>query len=390
MTTHAYILTLVRSDIAHATNRYEAYNSDSWWFELADMANKLIMTSVLPFLPPSGQLPAGLAFSVAYMILLVLRPPYRRKGDYRLALVAGCEIIMISLAGLVISKYGASLDKATDVLLSVLFIAIIFLLLIAFLVLSYLNIVKLLRTMDWVELKEFIMSGFKTKQEREESKKAKNEEETEMIGRDGNSPNDKRKAFSIFNEDPDFGDDDGKPHLSKDPSFLRPLKTSQSQSALKDRADDTLTPIGADQRDDDDDFKTVPMGMARKPTTSTRARGDIIQMSTNPLFEAEKDPFAFQRTLSARVLENPRLAALQALRDDDPPPPPPTSDEGFGGDVPPPPPPTTAATATVTTPNDPFGGDPFASALTGIPIATPLDDGADFGNGAAVNGRIAF
>ena len=47
------------------------------------MANKLIMSSLLAFLPPGSQLPTGMCVTVAYMLVILLRPPYVRKGESR-------------------------------------------------------------------------------------------------------------------------------------------------------------------------------------------------------------------------------------------------------------------------------------------------------------------
>ena len=47
---------------------------------MADMANKLAMTSLLRFLPPGEQMPGGMVVTCAYVAVLLLRAPYIRKG----------------------------------------------------------------------------------------------------------------------------------------------------------------------------------------------------------------------------------------------------------------------------------------------------------------------
>ncbi len=41
---------------------YDAYYEHYWWFELADMMNKLFMTSIIAFFTKPGQLQIALAF----------------------------------------------------------------------------------------------------------------------------------------------------------------------------------------------------------------------------------------------------------------------------------------------------------------------------------------
>lgn len=70
-----------------------------WYFELFDMGNKLMLTSLLAFVPPLAQLPFGVAFAVFFLLVLLLLRPYIRKGDDRLHLFAQTEIFIILLAG---------------------------------------------------------------------------------------------------------------------------------------------------------------------------------------------------------------------------------------------------------------------------------------------------
>jgi hypothetical protein len=63
---------------------YEAYTSQTWWFELVDMANKLILTSLLLFLPLDWQMPTGMIVITLYIIAVLLLQPYVRNGDDQL------------------------------------------------------------------------------------------------------------------------------------------------------------------------------------------------------------------------------------------------------------------------------------------------------------------
>jgi hypothetical protein len=96
---------------------YDGYIKDMWWFELVDMVHKLILTSLLAFLPPDGQIPFGMAICMSYVIIILIRKPYHRKGDDRLSLFAQVEIFLLMLAGYVFFKTG--LDEAQDMTISV-------------------------------------------------------------------------------------------------------------------------------------------------------------------------------------------------------------------------------------------------------------------------------
>ena len=59
-----------------------------WWFESADMAFKILITSVISWLPNHIETPAGMAVVGAYVALLLVWDPYIRKGDSRLHLLS--------------------------------------------------------------------------------------------------------------------------------------------------------------------------------------------------------------------------------------------------------------------------------------------------------------
>lgn len=84
---------------------YDGYATDTWWFELVDMAHKLCLTSLLGFFPTDLQLPGesmirapsnpsqcvttvGMCITCLYTVIILVRKPYYRKGDDRLHLFA--------------------------------------------------------------------------------------------------------------------------------------------------------------------------------------------------------------------------------------------------------------------------------------------------------------
>jgi hypothetical protein len=94
---------------------YDAYTRDMWWFEMLDLGHKLLATSAIAFLPETYQMPAGLCITVAYLLVILIRRPYLRKGDDRLHLVAQSAIVLFLLAGHTFNHYDNQyVDELTD------------------------------------------------------------------------------------------------------------------------------------------------------------------------------------------------------------------------------------------------------------------------------------
>jgi len=125
---------------------YEAYNLEMWYFELVDMAHKLIMTSLLAFMDVSFQMPAGMIVATIYLGIILLGRPYLRKGDDRLHLFAQTEIYLIVLAGFILFDSAAvGLDERTDILLSTVMIMLTVGVFLAFLIMAFMNVKKIVR-----------------------------------------------------------------------------------------------------------------------------------------------------------------------------------------------------------------------------------------------------
>lgn len=123
---------------------YHAYSMDNWWFEMVDMSHKLFMTSIVVFFEKTIILSVAYAALCCFMIMLLLRAPYMRKGDLRLAFLAQNELLMLCLMGLVLStEYRYSIPESTDLLLSALLIIIIISILSVFAVQAVRNIIKM-------------------------------------------------------------------------------------------------------------------------------------------------------------------------------------------------------------------------------------------------------
>ncbi len=68
------------------------------------MLNKLLLTSILPFVSLDGQMPFGMATIMSFSIIILLMKPYIRKGDDRLHLLVNTEIFLYLLSAHVIQS----------------------------------------------------------------------------------------------------------------------------------------------------------------------------------------------------------------------------------------------------------------------------------------------
>eukprot|EP00808_Paulinella_micropora_P032171 g2190.t1 len=102
---------------------YQAYSHKAWWFELADMCHKLVLTSLVAFFHESFQMSAAMAFSTLYTCTVILGEPYLRKEEDQLHLLVQTELLMLLLCGYILTEFKTvTLDFATDVMLSTILI----------------------------------------------------------------------------------------------------------------------------------------------------------------------------------------------------------------------------------------------------------------------------
>jgi hypothetical protein len=103
---------------------YDGFERKVWFFELIDMAHKLIATSLIPFFPEMYQLPMAMLVMLAYICTILVMNPYIRRGDDRLHLLAQTELILIVMAGnnFQNQKY---YDGGIDIALSIVLICMI-------------------------------------------------------------------------------------------------------------------------------------------------------------------------------------------------------------------------------------------------------------------------
>lgn len=96
---------------------YDAYERSTWWWEIVDMLHKLAC-SFLAFLPWDYQMPVAMCVLALYTIAMLVKCPWFRKGDDRLALLAQAELILFAMSGNIFNQ-GKELDSLTDFVLTI-------------------------------------------------------------------------------------------------------------------------------------------------------------------------------------------------------------------------------------------------------------------------------
>jgi len=116
-----------------------------------DMFHKLFLTSILAFIPTSDQAIWGMVIVWIYTVIILLRKPYYRKGDDRLALYAQVEIFLILLAGHIFYGFDTP-SQLADVAMS-LFLIVMVVGLLCFFALQSANIVSKIIKLAWKKRK---------------------------------------------------------------------------------------------------------------------------------------------------------------------------------------------------------------------------------------------
>ena len=89
---------------------YAGYTARCWYWELVDTAHKLLVTSILAFLPIAAQLPVGMAVVVAYLCVILWLNPYLRLSDDLFHILCQVEV----LALLIIRSPSSSRQSPAD------------------------------------------------------------------------------------------------------------------------------------------------------------------------------------------------------------------------------------------------------------------------------------
>jgi hypothetical protein len=89
---------------------FQQYTKKAWWFEIVDMLQRLIITSLLPFipkfLPPWMLLPIGMIIILVHTSIIMIRQPYLLQGHEQLHLLSQVNVFMVLLAAYIIDSGG--------------------------------------------------------------------------------------------------------------------------------------------------------------------------------------------------------------------------------------------------------------------------------------------
>jgi hypothetical protein len=102
---------------------YDAYERDFWYFEMIDMGHKLILTSLLAFVPGAWQMTAGLLVVLSYLAIVLLFRPYFRKSDDRLFVAGQGELVLIMMGANVFYWTGER-DSTLEAVMAVIFVGL--------------------------------------------------------------------------------------------------------------------------------------------------------------------------------------------------------------------------------------------------------------------------
>ena len=112
-----YIVLLKRSELRNPLtlvklgDLYDAYSYNCWYFEVVDLAFKLVLTSIVPLVPLTAELRAGMVGLILYLIAVLVIEPYIQKGTDRLRQLTLLELYLFMLLGYTISAEGFVTDS---------------------------------------------------------------------------------------------------------------------------------------------------------------------------------------------------------------------------------------------------------------------------------------
>ena len=96
---------------------YQAFTDDHWWFEVVEMANRLILTSMLQFFSPTSRYAAGMLVAMLYIFANLLWEPYIHARDGSLAVFSEVMVLLMLLSAHVTSVEGKVVDGSSQELL---------------------------------------------------------------------------------------------------------------------------------------------------------------------------------------------------------------------------------------------------------------------------------
>jgi len=144
---------------------YAGYTSRCWWFELVDCVHKLLVTSVMAFLPRAAQLSVSMAVVTLYLVVLLLMNPYLRRSDDIFHIICQVEILLVLQVAYVFASLpaGQPFSYTDDVVISV---ALVGVTLIVFLGFAF-QLVRIIR--GWVMIE---WDKYQAKKQKSQAKEA--------------------------------------------------------------------------------------------------------------------------------------------------------------------------------------------------------------------------
>jgi hypothetical protein len=115
---------------------YGAYQNSNWWFEMVDMLHKVIVTSILAFFPRNFQIPMGMGFVGAYLIIILINKPYVRDLDDLLHILVQVEIMLLLHCAWIFHNADSAFNARDDLVLSITLIILCIFVLVVFLALA--------------------------------------------------------------------------------------------------------------------------------------------------------------------------------------------------------------------------------------------------------------
>jgi len=138
---------------------YAAYNVTYWYYELLDMGHKLILTSLIVFLPSEFRIIVSMIVVMGYCVLILFFRPYLRKGDDNLHLFVQVALFNICLMSRVMQHLDAVyIDPLLDTMLSLYMIATVCLIAAGFFIMTCRNATKMVQ--NWRKKRILKREGF--------------------------------------------------------------------------------------------------------------------------------------------------------------------------------------------------------------------------------------
>jgi len=104
---------------------YAGYTNSAWYHELIDTIHKLILTSLVGFVPVTAQIKVAEVVAGLYLIILLVTKPYAISSDDKLAQLCQVGILLILVAADIFNNNSDAYSETTDALVTAALIGLI-------------------------------------------------------------------------------------------------------------------------------------------------------------------------------------------------------------------------------------------------------------------------